>query len=309
METLKPLMTDLWYLDTLCLVVLLLRLAYLRFYKQYPALTMYLATDVLCSAVGLSCGTRSQAYYWTDFLSSSVLGVVLLIWMCHEMFGELYYCHQGLRGATQCTLKRSVMISSAVTLGLAPVALIHWHDADFQCWEFPVSEVSRCLDFGVVIFVLAMWSMLRWLPLDIPKNVKAYSYSICVYLACVGVLETVVLIAHNHFVTLICSIVLLVANLVFHCTLAVFAQRPAEILPECHPYVGPDLIAHLTSVSNFFERVDEAQQRGRASALNRIPFFAIARSLNVGALRATILRAAAETWRRVANRGGTLKSS
>ena len=288
METLKPLMTELWYVDIFCLTVLLFRLAYLRFYERYPALTLYMVIDLLCSAVGLSYGTRSHAYYWTYFLSSSLFGAVLLIWMCREMFGELYYCHQGLRGATQCTLKRSILASSAVTIALAPVALIHWRDADFRCWEFPLIEVNRCLNFGVVIFVLAMWSMLRWLPLDIPGNVKTYSYSMCIYLACNGVLQTLVLIAHSPLVTLTCSVTVLASNLVLHCTLAVLANRPEEVLPECCPVVDPEMMARLTSVSNFFERVDEAQQRGRASVLNRLPFFTVARSLNKRMLRTLI---------------------
>ncbi len=309
MEILKPLMTDLWYLDACCLVVLLFRLAYLRFYKQYPALTMYLATDLLCSAVGLSYGIRSHAYYWTYFLSSSVLGAILLVWMCREMFGELYYYHQGLRGATQCTLTRSIIISSAVTIALAPVALIHWHDADFHCWEFPFIEVNRCLNFGVAIFVLAMWSMLRWLPLDIPRNVKTYSYSVCIYLACNGVLQTIVLIAHSHLVTLACSIAVLATNLILHCTLAPLAKRPVDVLPECCPVVGPEVMARLTSVSNFFEQVDVAQQRGRASALNRLPFFAVARSLNARMLQTQIFRAILETLGKESNRSrNALKS-
>jgi uncharacterized membrane protein YeaQ/YmgE (transglycosylase-associated protein family) len=35
-------------------------------------------------------GTRSLANYWFHFLLISVLGAILLIWMCREMFGELY---------------------------------------------------------------------------------------------------------------------------------------------------------------------------------------------------------------------------
>jgi hypothetical protein len=308
METLRSVMTSLWYVDICCLTVLLFRLAYLRFYERYPALTLYFVTDLLCSAVGLSYGTRSHAYYWTYFLLSSLFGVVLLIWMCREMFGELYYVHQGLRGASQCTLKRSILVSSAVTIALAPVALIHWRDADFRCWEFPLIEVNRCLNFGVVIFVLAMWSMLRWLPLDIPGNVKTYSYSMCIYLAGNGVLQTVVLIAHSPLVTLTCSVAVLVANVVLHCTLVVFINRPEEVLPECC-YVDPQMMARLNSVSNFFERVDEAQQRGRASALNRIPLFAVARSFNLKEVRAGILRITSAVWGKGTNRRSALKSS
>src|SRR5438105_5341829 len=130
METLKSLMTQLWYVDICCLAVLLFRLLFLRFYRWYPALTVYLGGDLVCSAVGISFGTRSLAYYWTYFLLDSLLGAVLLIWMCREMFSEIYYYHQGLRGATQCMLRRSILVSAAVTVSLAPVALVHWHDAD-----------------------------------------------------------------------------------------------------------------------------------------------------------------------------------
>jgi len=69
-------------------------------------------------------------------------------------------------------------------------------------------------------------------------------------------------------------------------------------------------MARLTSVSNFFERVDEAQQRGRASALNRLPFVAVARFLNARMLRTQIFRAVLENWGKESNRSrNALKSS
>jgi hypothetical protein len=58
----------------------------------------------------------------------------------------------------------------------------------------------------------------------------------------------------------------------------------------------------FNKVSNFFERVDEAQQRGRASALNRLPFFAVARSVNARMLRTQIFHAVLETWGKESNR-------
>jgi hypothetical protein len=83
-----------------------------------------------------------------------------------------------------------------------------------------------------------------------------------------------------------------------------------EVLPECCPVVGPEVMARLTSVSNFFERVDEAQQRGRASALNRLPFFAVARSLNARMLRTQIIRAVLEAWDKESDRSrNALKNS
>jgi hypothetical protein len=46
----------------------------------------------------------------------------------------------------------------------------------------------------------------------------------------------------------------------------------------------------LTSVSNFFERVDEASSAERASASIALPFFAVARSVNARMLRTNLSR-------------------
>ena len=131
-----------------------------------------------------------------------------------------------------------------------------------------------------------------------------------IYLGCNGVLETVVLIAHRRLATFVCNVALLAGNVIFYCTLTLLLKRPQEVFPEFCPVVDPELLARLTSVSSFFDRVDEAQQRGRASALNRIPFCAVARSLNIGTVLAQIPRMVWRTWGSGANRrSSALKSS
>lgn len=279
MELLTRLMTDLWYMDVCFLVVLLYRLVSLRFYERYPALVAYFVVDLVTDVVGLGYGTRPLVYYWTYFVCEILLGSVLLIWMCREMFAELYGYHPGLRGLTQCTLRRSILIGAVVTVGLAPVSIIHWGEADFQCWQFPFWEVHRCLTFGVVVFVVAMWRRLRLIPLDVPRNVKTYTRSMCVYLTCGGVVETVVLIVHTQRATLVWSVVIVATNLFFYGLLGVLAERPAEIRQVERLPIDPQEVAWLSSISCLLARVDEAQRRGRAATLRRLPFFAIVRSL------------------------------
>ena len=116
MELLIRLMRLLWYMELAGVVVLLLRLAYLQVYRRYPALMLFLALD-LTGAVGLSYSTRSLTYYWTYFFANNVLGSALFIWMCREMFTELYGYHPGLRGVTRFTLKRSILIGASVAFG------------------------------------------------------------------------------------------------------------------------------------------------------------------------------------------------
>jgi len=280
MKFLTRLMTDLWYADLFVLAVLLFRLAVLRFYERYPALVAYLMLDLVGSVIGLRYGTKPLVYYWTYFVCEILLGSVLLILVCREMFAELYCYHPGLRGLTQCTLRRSILIGTVVTIGLAPVGIIHWGEADFQCWQFPFCEVHRCLTFGVVVFVVAMWRRLRLLPLDVSRNVKTYTRSMCVYLAVGGVVETVVLIVHTQRATVVWSVVLVAANLVFYGLLAVLAERPAEMRQVERLPIDPQEVAWLSSISCLFARVDEAQRRGRAAALRRLPCFAIVSSLH-----------------------------
>jgi len=291
------LMRGLWYVDSCCVVLLLFRLGYLRVYKRYPALVAYLATDAAAGVIGLRYGTGSLTYYWTYFVGSNLMGSALLIWMCREMFAELYSCHPGLRGLTQCTLRRSIVIGTFAGLALAPpVGILHWGDPEFACWQFPFFELHRCLSFGVVVFVVTMWRRLRLLPLDVPRNVKTYTRSMCVYLAVGGVVESVVLIVHTQRATAVWSVVLVAANLVFYGLLAVLAERPAEICQVERLPIDPQEIAWLSSISCLFACVDGAQRRGRAAALRRLPFFALLSSLHIA-------------WKACARAGGVILGS
>ncbi len=273
MRLLTRIATALWFVDSCGVLVLLLRLGYLRFHRRYPALMLFLIVDLVGGVVGLRYGTGSLTYYWSYFLSNILAGAGLLIWMCREMFAELYCYHPGLPGLTQCTLKRSIFVGAVVTVGLAPVSIIHWGERDFQCWEFPFFEVHRCLTFGVVVFVVAMWRRLRLIPLNIPSNVKMYAFSTCSYLTLCGLSETAMLIQHTPFATLAWSVVLLASTLVFYGALAILAERPIEIRQPLPLPIDPEEFAWLYSISSLFARVDEAQFRGRTSVLRRLPFF------------------------------------
>jgi len=262
-------------------VLLLFRLGYLRIHRRYPALVVFLAMDVIAGVIGLRFGTKSLTYYWTYFVTNSLMGPALMIWMCREMFAELYCCHPGLPGLTQCTLKRSILVGSAAGLALAPpVGILHWGDPEFVCWQFPFMELHRCLSFGVVVFVVTMWRKLRALPLDVPSNVKTYACSVCFCNTCSGLLETAFLAIHNRQATEVCSVVLLAASLAFYSSLALFIRRPSEIRQVDRFPVDPQEVAWLSSISSLFAHADEAQRRGRASTLRRLPFFVILSSFH-----------------------------
>ncbi len=276
MEHLIRLMRPLWYFASFCEVALLVRLGYLRIHKRYPALALFLATDVAAGTVGLCSGTSSLAYYWTYFASNTLAGSVLLIRMCTEMFAELYQFHPGLRGLTRLTLRRSTFIGALAALAVAPpVGLLHWGDPHFRCWQFPFFELHRCLSFGVALFVMTMWLKLRALPLDVPRNVKTYAWSACLYFCGCGLVETFVLAMHSPLATVVWSDVLLLASIAFYVLLAVLLERPSEVRLVQRPLVEPEEVAWIGSLSRLFARVDEAQRRGYALTLKRLPFFAL----------------------------------
>lgn len=276
MELAVRLMRPLWYLTSFGEILLLFRLIYLGVHKRYPALTLFLATDVLIAAVGLRFGTASRTYYWTFFVSGNLAGSAILIWMCREMFRELYCYHSGLRGLTKFTLRRSIMIGASAALLIAPpVGLLHWGDPQFQCWEFPFFELHRCLELGVALFAITMWLRLQALPLDIPSNVKTYAWAACPYFACCSSIETAVLAMHSQRATIIWSDVLLVASLAFYVVLAWRIERPREIRAVQFLLVDPKEFAWLSSISGLFMRVNEAQRRGYESTLRRYPFFVL----------------------------------
>jgi hypothetical protein len=261
----------LWPIDSLVLALVLLRLGWLGFHRRYPALLLYLTVDLLAGVVGVLNGTASLTYYWAYFLAGILGESVLLIWMAREMFAELYRHHPGLAGVTQCTLKHSVWIGTVVTLGLAPVGIIHWGDAGYKCWEFVFFEIHRCLTFGVVVFVIAMWRKLRLIPLRIPRNTRVYAVSACVYLTFGGLVETVDLIVHTRIVTRASGVCLLAASLVFHVVLVALARRPSVTEPPTASLDTEDF-GWLYSMASLFARADEAHRRGRVSSLRRLRF-------------------------------------
>jgi hypothetical protein len=297
MEFLIRLMRVLWYVDSSCAVLVLLRLGSLGIHRRYPALMLFLAMDVVGGIASLHYGTRSLAYYWIYLVSNSLIGSALLIWMCREMFAELYYYHPGLRGLTPYTLRRSILIGSSAALALAPpVGILHWGDSQYQCWQFPLFEMHRCLSFGVAVFVVTMWRKLRSLPLTVPGNAKTYAFSTCLYLSCSGMMETVILVEHARLATRVLSAIMLAANLAFYGSLIVLLKRPAQIRQAEHVPVDPQEVAWLSSISWLFVRVDEAQRRGRASALRRFPLLALFHSFR-------------GVWKACARAGGIIAGS
>jgi hypothetical protein len=296
MELLIRLMRVLWYVDSAGLVLLLWRLAYLEIHKRYPALFLFLAVDLIAAAAGLTFGTRSLTYYWTYFFTTNLLGSILLVWMCREMFAELYGCYTGLVGITRSTLKRSVLIGSVGVLAVAPpVGLLHWGNPQFDCWQFPFVELHRCLSFGVALFVAMMWRKLRSLPLVVPRNVKTYAWWVFFNATSCGLVETAVLAIHRRLATISFSIFVLVVSLAFYGSLGLLIERPSEIRqPERLP-IDREEFAWLSDISGLFARVDDAQRRGRASAIKRLPIFAV---LLIGSFQ--------NAWRACARAGGII---
>jgi hypothetical protein len=194
-------------------------------------------------------------------------GRVWLRFVAPELFVEVHSNH--VRGATQHALKRSILIGVVVTLLIAPVALIHWGEPDFRCCELPLVGRRRCLDFGLMVFIVLMWRILGVLPLEIPPYVKACSWSMCWYLGCCGLLDTVVLIAHRPIVKFWCDLILLTGNASFYGSLTIPVQRPAvRQLPACCALpIGT--MARLKAGSSFFEQVAAAHERGRTSDFRR----------------------------------------
>lgn len=51
--------------------------------------------------IGIFLIGSERAYYWLFFVSQIVGGALLLLFISDEIFGELYWFHEGLRGATE----------------------------------------------------------------------------------------------------------------------------------------------------------------------------------------------------------------
>ena len=276
MELLIRLMRVLWYMDCAGVVLVLLRLIYLQIPKRYPALFLLLALDLVGGVVGLSYGTRSLVYYWTYFVATNLLGSALLIWMCREMFVELYRYHPGLPGLTRWALRRSILIGASGALVVAPpVGLLHWGNPQYQCWQFPFVELHRCLSFGVALFVVTMWRKLRVLPLVITRNVETYTWWAFFNVTSSGLVETATLAIHQRLATRILSVYLLATSLALYGLLALRLERPHEIPQPVALRVDPQEVAWLSSISILFDRVEEAQRRSCTSPLKRLPLFAL----------------------------------
>jgi hypothetical protein len=80
----------LWSADSALIVVLLVRLCYLRLYRRYPFLVAFLALGPVGLIIGLAAGRTSIVYYWSYMVFENLLGNALRIVLAREMFSELY---------------------------------------------------------------------------------------------------------------------------------------------------------------------------------------------------------------------------
>ncbi len=270
MDTLTHVLKPLWFVNLACLVVLLFRSTRLGIFARYPALLIYLYIDLSLGMIGLSFGLGSLIYWWSYFVLSRLLGSVVLILMSREIFVEIYFYHPGLRQMTIATLRNSVILGIVGTLLLVPLALIHWGDPGFRCWQLPFYELGRSLIFGQVFFIVSMWNKLRWLPLKIHKNVKTYSLTLGLYQTVNGLLMTMILIMHSPRFHTASNVIVLLTSSAFYAMLALALQRPEDIpLPRCCPVPDPQLIARLSHVDDLLNEIESRTERGRALALQR----------------------------------------
>jgi len=284
MYTLTHVLNPLWFVNLACLVVLLFRSTRLGLFARYPALIIYLYIDLSLGLIGLSFGLRSLIYWWSYFVLTRLLGSVVLILMSCEIFDEIYFHHPGLRQMTIATLRKSVILGIMGTLLLAPIALIHWGEPGFRCWQLPFYELGRSLMFGQVIFIVSMWSKLRWLPLEIHKNVKTYSLTLALYQIVNGVIATMILIMHSPRFTMASNVIVLLTSMAFYATLALALERPAQVpFPRCCPVPDPQLLAHLSNVDDLLNEIEARTERARAVVLQRFR----ARYLSIGVPRSS----------------------
>jgi hypothetical protein len=182
------------------------------------------------------------------------------------MFSELYATNPGLRGITRRTLNRSILAGAAVAVALGPIVLVHRGDPGFTCWYLAFFEVHRCVLFGLLVFVAAMWRKLRYLPLPLSSNIQAYAKGVGWLCATNGTLETLVMVVHTPEVSELCTIALLCSELVIHGYLLFRMRRPEPTLVPDRGLENPLLVSELHRVGLLFGKIDEAA--GRATALS-----------------------------------------
>lgn len=271
MDAISRLTMLLWWVYLASLSILIVRFIVLNAVHRYPALFAYLISDLIESIVGLTVGRAAHIYYWTYFFSTTIVGSGLIILMSREMFSEIYYFHPGLRGMTRLTLNTAIVSGAILTLLFIPVVLIHRGEPDFNCWQLPMIEIQRSLKFGQCFFIILMWKRLRWLPLQIPENIRVYSWCVGFYSFISGILLTIQLISHNRLTSLICNNVLLIISIIFCIAVFVGFKRPDSLhepIPMC-PIPDPEIIARLTTVEGLMAQIDEAAALARKRAAGR----------------------------------------
>ncbi len=270
MQTVAQLISPLWLITLSCLAFLILRSTRIGILSRYPALMIYLTLELFLGVIGTCLGLKSLIYWWSYLIVDRVIGSVLVIFMSREMFAEVYFDHPGLRTLTMATLRKSLIVGGITTLLLGPLVLIHRGEPGFQCWQLPFYEIGRCVVFGQVIFICSMWSKLRWLPLNINKNVKTYSLTLCASQLISGVVATMILIFHSRQFTLVSNIVVLVASISVYLTLALALERPQALpLPNYCPAPDLQILARLSDVERLLKQIDASAKLARGIALER----------------------------------------
>lgn len=166
---------EIYAAELLAFVVLLVRVVSLRLARSYPALTTWLAFNILTSAVFWIVRMGDAPYHWYFVFDESSF-ILLYCWMVLTLYANVLRDLPGLASLARRVIQVVLPVSAIGSLSLL---------AFERAPGGPVTSVyvvGRALITALALFVLMITAFIAWFPVRVSRNTIVYSIGFTVYL-------------------------------------------------------------------------------------------------------------------------------
>jgi hypothetical protein len=243
--------TALFVSNLLAFAGLLARIVTARLVRSYPALVLWLGTNIVLSVALWSAQMTIQSYYWFYMWAQGSTEILYLLSVL-ELYGKVLKDLRGLAFAARWAIPIFVTAAAGVSCSLlalegTPVRYIDYF-----------YRVDLTIITCAVLLVLAATAFLVWFPVRVSRNTVVYSVGYAAYLVPVG--AGLFLMNSGHVVRWVASAtegVMSALCLVFWALALNRAGETVNVSPgrQFHPNDEARLLAQLEAANRMMLRV------------------------------------------------------
>ncbi len=161
--------------NILAYVTLFTRVLSIRLTKSYPALTAWLAVNIVLTSLPWLVRMDLLAYYWFYIWSES-LELVLYLFTMLELYGKVLKSLPGLASTARVFIQ---VVVPASALGALSLLAFENHPHSYLDWYY---RAGGAVMATLVFFVLMITGFMVWFPIRVTRNTMIYSVGYATYL-------------------------------------------------------------------------------------------------------------------------------